>query len=222
MTERTNQQSGRFDATANEQASMLAQFQHTCTNGGITEAAKIRQADIPGWGFTGGETKYLWDRVHWSKIAADEVVIPTPHWTRGKVHRTDVRIPWGVVKNKDTDRIEFHPICHFPAHRSGRPANLAALRGLEKALAPIIAEYKPDVSTLGADFNRRLTSAREANLINSCVEGLGMHLVVPPKATHLLFTIDGWCTTADLHDEEMLNRKKGYDHRGATLITCGC
>jgi hypothetical protein len=118
---------------------------------------------------------------------------------------------------------------HLPAHLfrpTQRKANAAALAGLADALAPVIAATKPDEVTGSFDFNRPLTSTRHAKLITDAVAPLGLRLVVPPKATLGLRTIDGFVTNARCVPVDgatgMLPRQPGFDHRGCRMHTCAC
>jgi hypothetical protein len=49
-------QSGRFDATPDQQAAMLARFTAACSVGVVTEAGGIERAP-EGWDMVGDETK---------------------------------------------------------------------------------------------------------------------------------------------------------------------
>ena len=83
MIIRTAHQSGRFDATADRKAAMLAQLTRTSSVAVVTEAKSIK--DVPqGWAFTGHETKILAEIERWKTSSAlahtGTLVIPTPRW----------------------------------------------------------------------------------------------------------------------------------------------
>lgn len=221
MIIRTAHQSGRFDATSTEQAAMLEQLVRTSSVAVVTEAGKVERPEQ--WSFVGGETKVLWHARHWERTTHGTIVIPTPPWKRGGAPQENVKIEWAGLADHATGLVLLRGGGHFPAHLfkpSQRKANAAALRGLASALAPIIEQTNPDEVTLSFDFNRPLTIASQAKLVEGAVSELGLHLVVPPKATHGLRTIDGFLTTSALVDGDMLRRMPGFDHVGARMRSC--
>lgn len=223
MIIRTAHQSGRFDATSTEQAAMLEQLVRTSSVAVVTEAAALE--GLPdSWLATGHETRVLYHVPNWRLVDRGTIVIPTPPWTRGTTRKASVELEWAALHSReDPATVLLRGGGHLPAHlfhRAQRAANAAALRGLASALAPVIEQTNPDEVTLSFDFNRPLTIASQAKLVEGAVSELGLHLVVPPKATHGLRTIDGFLTTSALVDVDMLRRMPGYDHRGARLRTC--
>jgi hypothetical protein len=154
---------------------------------------------------------------------------PHPPWKRGNSPETTVEIEWALLKHRETGLRLLRFGGHLPAHLfrpTQRKANAAALAGLADALAPVIAATKPDEVTGSFDFNRPLTSTRHAKLITDAVAPLGLRLVVPPKATLGLRTIDGFVTNARCVPVDgatgMLPRQPGFDHRGCRMHTCAC
>jgi len=226
MIIRTDHQSGRFNATAAQQAAMLAQLTRTSSVAVVTEAGSITSDNIPiGWVRTGDETKVLWDHDKWKHLGGDNgtLTIETPPWKRGKRRESSVKITWASLEDRTTGLVLLRGGGHLPAHLfrpAQKRANDAALAGLAAALAPVIAQLQPDEVTLSFDFNRPLTSATQRRLIEAAVAPLGLRLVAPPKATRGLRVIDGFLTTARLHDVGMLARMPGFDHRGARMRTC--
>jgi len=229
MIIRTAHQSGRFDATAAQQAAMLAQLTARCSVAVVTEAARLRVDDLPEtWRQVGTETEVLWDRDQWRSPNFGVLEIPTPPWIRGNTHESSVKITWAGLASKATPSFTLlRGGGHLPAHLfrpAQKRANDAALAGLAAALAPVIAQVQPDEVTLSFDFNRPLTSTTQRRLIEAAVAPLhiqrGLRLVAPPKATRGLRVIDGFLTTARLHDVAMLARMPGLDHRGARMRTC--
>lgn len=216
-------QSGHVTASAAQQAATGEEIARHSDVAGLTEA--LRAVAPAGWGMVGHECKILFDEALWDLTGHGTVSIPTPPWKRGKSRRTSVEIEWAKLTAPGSGFVLLRPIWHLPAHlfrTAQRRANAAALDGFAAALGPVVAKTQPDEVTGSGDNNLPLTSARTAARITDAVAPLGLRLVVPPKATRGLRTIDGFLTTARLHDVGMLAREPGFDHRGARMRTCAC
>lgn len=214
-------QSGKFNANPAQRTAMLAQIVRTCDIAALTEQAGL-PFPVKNWMDTGDETKIAWNHAVWRLYGHGVVPIPTVRYKRGTDYRTSVPLVYAVVEHRVSGLLLLRFAGHPPAHRyihANAVANRQFLDGLEPALTPLIHQFKPDETTGSCDFNRHLGLARNEELVHKSVEHLGLHVLVPPKATHgAIFKIDGFMTDAP-GGLSMLDRKKGYDHRGIRRVS---
>lgn len=178
-----------------------------------------------GWDSRGKESRVVFDTTRWSCEASGKVSIPTPTWHRGTEAMTAVDIQWGLMVHHRAQLRLLRFGGHLPAHlfrKTQAAANATALDGLADVIQTLTREHTPDMRTGSFDFNRSLTRASQQKTISEAIAGTGLRLVVPPHATRGLRTIDGFITDGDLASAGMLDRAKGFDHRGASLKSCGC
>lgn len=223
MIVRDAHQSGFHGVTQDQWTTMLTSLAGRANVGVATESVGFEPID--GWDYRGHETKVVWDASRWEHGANGVESIPTPAWKRGTGTRTSVEVEWALLRNIRTGLLLLRGGGHLPAHlfRSAQlAANKAALDGLAGVLQGVQGKHPADVCTLSFDFNRALERASQRRIIQQAVAGTSLDLVVPPSSTLRLRTIDGFLTTGDLPVAGMLDRCKGFDHRGTTLASCGC
>lgn len=213
----TFHQSGKFNAKIPQKALMLDHAFAQSQSGVVTEGVGL---DIPSrfknWHMVGHETKVFWSDLRFKEIDHEQLVVRTPDWKRGTLDKDSVEFMYACLEDKQHGLRLLRVGGHLPAHLykpSQRRANIAALHGLEPALRPLIGDLKPDKIIISCDFNRELRLKKNRELIEHAVHGLGLRLIVPPKATHgRLHVIDG--ALADYGHASMLDWVNGYDHRG--------
>lgn len=217
-------QSGHAAATRRQHVRALQQLTDACSVGVLTEAVGV---PVPaGWRRTPTETAVLWDDARWLRRDSGVARILTPPWTRGTSRRTSVDLGWGLLENRASGRTLLRVGGHHPAHLDDpdqKAANDAVLEELGITLRRLHDHTRPDVLTYSADWNldvRHVDNAREIRH-TARSSGLRMTLVVPPKPTIGLIrgrTIDAALTTAAAEQlPAMLDRVRGYDHRGFTF-----
>lgn len=210
-------QSGRYDAVPRQRLAMNHQIAQTAHLAVITEYQGLKWL-IHGWGEHGTESRIVWDQSFWKPRAHGHVSIPTVDWKRGTSKRSSLDIPWVFLEAVDFDLTMLRGGGHTPAHLSDPAqarANEQVLQGLAQKFRPIIGDHHPDQVSLSFDFNRKLTLARNADLINHAAKPLGLHLLVPPGTTHRPANrIDGFLVSKGTDKQEMLDWVPGFDHRG--------
>lgn len=219
MIVRDSHQSGFHGATQTQWEDAVLALSSV---GVVTESVGFKAPE--GVGSVGRETRILFREDRWTVEHHGVEHITTPRWTRGRDQRETVDITWALLRHRSgLSLLRFGG--HLPAHlfnAAQLAANKTALDGLAGVVEPLQAHYSPDVTTGSLDFNRNLKAASQRRIIREACGETGLRLVVPPKATRRLRTIDGFLTTGDLASAGMLDRRKGFDHRGASLVSCGC
>lgn len=209
-------QSGKFNANINERRTMNVQLAKNAEIHAATEQAGLKFL-VKGWMSAGDETQIRWNHDRWRLYGHGVKHIATVRYKRGTDYRENVPVTFAALELRRTGLLLLRFAAHPPAHlyvRANRRANQQFLDGLEKAIAPLIRQFKPDEVTGSADFNRHLGLERNRRIVAKAVHNLGLHVLVPPKATHgPIFKIDGFVTNAP-GTLSMLDRVRGYDHRG--------
>lgn len=210
-------QSGRFDAQPRPRLAMNHQIAQTCGVALITEYLGLNFM-INGWGDHGAEARIVFDQDLWHAEQVGSVHLKTSPWKRGTDQREGLDIPWALLRSKKFKLTLLRAGGHLPAHLDDHPqevANTQALHGLGPAFRPVLGDLHPDQVSMSFDFNRQLTLAKNADLINGAVKPLGLHLLVPPGMTHRPnHRIDGFVVSRGSDKQEMLDWVDQYDHRG--------
>lgn len=210
-------QSGRFDANDTQDRAMVDQLTAKCSVAVVTEARGLARHFPAGWGVVGDETLIAFDSDVWDLLDHGIESAPTPAWRRGGSRRESVEFTWGLLRHRVTGETLLRVGGHLPAHlylAAQRAANRAALLALGPILRRLIHEHRPDDFDLSCDFNRELRLKRNRDLIERSVRNIGIdvHLIVPPRPTLRLRKVEGF--VARRGTCTMLDRKRGYDHRG--------
>lgn len=238
--------SGRFDATPEQWA---AAVEAACERGDMGAFTEARDRALPprGWeAWSGGADGCLfWERSTFRGVGLPPITLTDKSWYLGEKkvtghERHGVQMTSALLEHKISKRTLLRGVLHVPSGIQAGPGwsrkvadrdNVGAAKDVLGNLTVVVIKlqdlWRPDETTISADWNVHLGLAAWRDRVEDTLVGTGLALHPTTSATHGRDrTIDAHASTMDLATDSdgdprpvrLLPKATGFDHRGVVAV----